>query len=78
MITKLIGKKLVATTLLEMSSIELRTVEAVLAGQTIKEIAWQENVSIAAISARISRAMKRNGYTNKTQFFVDCEKLRRQ
>ena len=77
MITKQIGKKLVATSYLDMTSAELRTVQGILAGKSNKEIAWEENVSIAAISARISRAMKRNGYTNKTQFLVDCEKLRR-
>lgn len=78
MITKQIGKKLVATSFLEMTSAEVRTVQGILAGKSNKEIAWEENVSVAAVSARVYRAMKRNGYTNKTQFFVDCEKLRRQ
>lgn len=72
-----VGRKLEITNVMGMTMAELRTVKQILSGFTYKEIAYAEGISVAAVSGRIRRAMKRNGFTNKTAFFIECEKIKR-
>ena len=73
----IIGKGLKMKDTLGMTQKELNTIIQILDGKTQKEVAYDEGVTEACISDRISRVMTRNGYKNKTQFLLDCEKLRR-
>ena len=60
---------------LNLSDAELRTIEALACGKSLKEISYIEHVTEACISARVKRAMARNGFSNKSLFIMECIRL---
>lgn len=54
---------------------ELRTLEQLADGLSQKECAYADHVTESCVSARIRRAMVRNGYSNKHVFIAQCIEL---
>ncbi|GHU35001.1 hypothetical protein FACS1894172_16090 [Spirochaetia bacterium] len=60
---------------LELTEKEYRTLIELLHGKSQKEIALEEGVTFAAVSARKTRAIRRNGFGNEKEFFIHFNEL---